>query len=174
MEEMPMKLIIVAILLTATLTLGFKALSYATQSSEEAYATQSLSALITSAKMVTNGAVGSKQLVPVKLAGNSKIVFSNEMMDGFPQGRLDIQLSSGNTLIEVVQLPMNYLQRDGSDIGNMTIVPDNKLNIAGSGSTRMEVFFPQGEYRFILVHRRADDTGWASGKGTDYLEVSLY
>lgn len=168
-----MKLILAAILLAATLIIGFNALNTAFQSSEESYASQSLANILTTAKMVTNGAVGSKQLVPIKLVGNSKISFANEILDGVPQGRIDIQLSNGNTLIEVIQLPINYIQRDGVDIGDMKLSGDT-LVLSGSGDTRKEIFLPQGEYKLVLVHQRADDTSWNPGSGTNYLEISLY
>ncbi len=74
MEAMPMKMILIVTLFAATLGIGFKALNYATQTREETFAIQTMNALVSDARMVSMGAVGTKTLTTVKLVGTTVVV----------------------------------------------------------------------------------------------------
>ncbi|RLG71433.1 MAG: hypothetical protein DRO11_04475 [Methanobacteriota archaeon] len=186
MEAMPMKMILIATLFAATLGIGFKALNYATQTREETFAIQTMNALVSDARMVSMGAVGTKTLTTVKLVGNSKIVFSNEKLvdpatgETNWQGRIDIELSNGNVLVEILPLPIDV--DDGTNqLGAMRLV-DGCLKLGGEGKTRLEEFFAAGEYSLKITHKRAVKTNWkgtnnpgaCDKQGSDYLEIKLY
>ncbi|NJD76419.1 MAG: hypothetical protein FIB08_04890 [Candidatus Methanoperedens sp.] len=169
---MNMKLIVVMILLVVLAAAGFSVLNYAIQGSgEKDYGEKTFNDIISGAKTVLDGPVGSKHIVLAKLPVNSKIILSNDIKNGAPAGRVDIELSNGNKLEQELALPINFLSRDRKETGKMRLDLDNQLSIDTSVSPQMEIFFPEGEYKFILIHRKAEYTSW-SAKGTDYLEVN--
>lgn len=169
---MNIKLVVVVILLVVFAAAGFSVLNSAMQGAgEKDYGEKAFNDIISGAKTVLNGQVGSKQILPVMLPANSKIILSNDIKNGAPAGRIDIELSNGNKLAQELEFPINFLSRDRKETGKMKLELDNQLSIDTSVSPQMEVFFPEGEYKFILIHRKAEYTSW-SAKGTDYLEIN--
>ncbi len=169
---MNIKLIVVVIILVALVAAGFSVLNYAMQGSgENDFGEKPFNDIVSGAEIVLDGPVGSKQIVPVKLPANSKIILSNDIKNGAPAGRIDIELSNGNKLAQELKLPVNFLSRDRKETGKMRLELDNQLSIDTSVSPQMEIFFPEGEYKFVLIHRKAEYTSWSS-KGTDYLEIN--
>ncbi len=166
------RLVVLALLIVVFAAVGFMAVYNTMQVLDDKYlAEKSFKSLATEANIVINGQVGLKHIVPVQLPANTKIVLSNEIKNGAPKGRIDLELSNGNKLTETIRLPVNFVARDMKDTGRMTLTLDKQLNIDTSVSPQIEVFFPEGEYKFILVHRSADYTSW-SNNGIDYLEIS--
>ncbi len=169
---MKAKPVILAVLLIVFAAAGIMAVYNAMQVLDDKYlAEKSFEALATEANTVMNGQVGLKHIVPVQLSVNSKIIISNDIIDGAPQGRIDMELPSGNKLTKTIQHPINFVARDRKDTGKMTLTLDKQLNIDTSVSPQIEVLFAEGEYKLILFHRSADYTSW-SNKGIDYLEIS--
>ncbi len=165
-------LVVLAILIVIFVAAGFMSAYNTMQVLDDRYlAEKSFKALATEANIVMNGQVGLKHIVPVQLPAKSKIILSNEIENSAPRGRIDMELSSGNKLTETIRLPINFVAKDRKDTGRMTLALDKQLIIDTSVSPQIEVFFPEGEYKFILVHRSADYTSW-SDDGTDYLEIS--
>ncbi len=169
MRNRPVVLVVVLIVFMAT---GIMSVYNTMQVLDDRYlAEKSFKALATEANIVMNGQVGLKHIVPVQLPVNSKIILSNEIENGEPRGRIEMELPGGNKLTETIRHPINFVARDRKDTGKMTLTLDKQLNIDTSVSPQIEVFFPEGEYKFILVHRNADYTSW-SNNGIDYLEIS--
>ena len=165
-------LVVLAVLIVVFAAAGFTAVYNTMQVLDDKYlAEKSFKAFATEANIVMNGQVGLKHIVPVQLPAKSKIILSNEIENGAPRGRIDMELSNGNKLTETIPLPINFVAQDRKDTGRMTLTLDKQLNIDTSVSPQIEVFFPEGEYKFILVHRSADYTSW-SNNGIDYLEIS--
>lgn len=142
MEGEPFKLLIVVLLFTFTVAIGFTALDHAKASSEKASCYRSVNSFLIKTQIVLSGAPGSRETVGFILEGDSSLVLYNEYINGSLYGIVKANLPDGTHYLQVLPVP----------VGEDDIL--SKYNRT----------FIAGEHSVTLTHR-------VNASGADYLGV---
>jgi len=151
--ELPMRMLLVVVVLTFTIAMGYNALDAYQTIGEEAKAATAISGILLKAKMAATGGEGTREIAVFEITGDSKLLLRNEDFNGTVNGIADIKLSSGGRMLKVLPSPLwdSY-------------APPHR-----EGFLSLEKVFLSGSHRLIFTHLRFSDN--SSSEPIDFLLI---
>ncbi len=152
--ELPIRLLLVVVVLSFTIAMGYNAIDAHLSFEEEAAAVQSISEISLKTNMVGLGGYGMREVATFEIKRGSTLFLRNEDFNGTVNGIVVVELSGGGCLLKVISSP----------IWDSTEPPSNILDFL-----ELNKVFQSGSHRMMVTHLGFSEK--SNKSGYDYLLV---